>query len=184
MIKYYTQVINEKVVGSPIALDTTDVRISWPGITEVSNFEDYHSDKMIIKSASLQNGKVVYVFEDKNTDNTFVNRAKAHKKAEIKAKYQKCQVVGYVVNNIKLDGKDTDITRLKEQLNLAVANEVATVVVRDYNNSYHTMTVEQFRQLILELSQVRLECLQTKWEKDQEVDSCATVDTVTAIIVE
>jgi len=184
MIKYYVQVINEKVVGSPIALATTDVRVSWPGITEVNNFEDYHADKMIIKSASVQNGKVVYVFEDKNTDNTFVNRAKAYKKEKIKAKYQKCQTAGYVVNNIKLDGKDADIAHLNEQLNLAVANEVATVVVRDYNNSYHTMTVEQFRQLILQLSQVRLECLRTKWEKDQEVDSCVTVDTVTAIVLE
>jgi hypothetical protein len=184
MIKYYTRVINGKVTGSPIALDTTDVRISWPGMTEVSNFEDYHSYKMIIKSASVQNGKVVYIFEDKNTDNTFVNRAKAYKKEKIKAKYSECQVAGYIVNNIKLDGKDADIAHLNEQLNLAVANEVATVVVRDYNNSYHTMTVEQFRQLILQLSQVRLECLWTKWEKDQEVDACTTVDAVNAIILE
>ena len=58
------KVFRGNLIGSPIKLEESDTRIQSENLIICTNYSDFDSDLMIIKSRSIVNGQVLFVFEN------------------------------------------------------------------------------------------------------------------------
>jgi len=112
-----------------------------------------------------------------------LEEVKRLKKFEIKSAFLQAFNQGYTspTLGIKVDCKKEDLLNFKGALELAEATKQEKITIRDYNNEYHTITVDQLKTLITELIAYHAQLFQKKWDLEKQVDAATDFDSVCRI---
>jgi len=111
-----------------------------------------------------------------------LNNAKYIKKKEITAKFNNTLRQGYVCSNgIKMNATWEDITKLNSGYNLTLSLNQTEMIVRDYNNNNHTLTVEEVKNMLTELGLNYQEQLKKLWSLKDKVVKATTIEEVKSI---
>lgn len=86
-----------------------------------------------------------------------------------------------LIANIKINSSRGDLDNLRNLRDYMVATNQTTTTLRDFDNVYHQVTIDELSTIILELQGHGLWLYQHKWDKESEIDSCTTVDQVMAV---
>ncbi len=110
--------------------------------------------------------------------------AKAVQKGRIRAALDRAPVAGCVVTGgFVMDAKREDIdnlTRLRDRM-LETGTTSTTVQIRDKANQFHTLTVAELSTVVGEMVDFGLGLYSHKWQREQDIDACATIEEVEAV---
>jgi len=107
-----------------------------------------------------------------------LENAKQLKKRGIEQTFNNTLSQGYTCSNgIKMNSTDSDIRKLKDGYDLANALGSETMIVRDYNNENHELTLNEVFDMLKELGANYQTQLQKLWKlKDDIVNSNSIED--------
>jgi len=107
---------------------------------------------------------------------------KKKKKEEIKQAFLDTLSRGFTTSSgITLDSKLEDLHNFRASLDYAKVKNLEEVVIRDYYNQVHTVSVSEFEKMVLELGEHILNCFKKKWDLQARVDQAQDVDEVKTI---
>ena len=180
MKKFYMKVFRGNLIGSPIKLEESDTRIQSENLIICTNYSDFDSDLMIIKSRSIVNGQVLFVFENIKDLAPILANLKRQKREFNKQKYldqldNGClSSLGFNVNN--------DLRSLENLKNrYSISTDSDSIKFRDLANQYHQITRAQLNTIINDIVSNSLSLLEAKWSKDSEIDQATTVEALRGI---
>jgi len=107
---------------------------------------------------------------------------KRKKKQEIKQAFLDTLSNGYITSiGIKIDSKLSDLQNLEIGLSYAKLKNLSTIQLRDYYNKLHSVDISTFEQIITELKQFIIDCLEKKWKLQKEVDDSNDIESIKSI---
>lgn len=110
--------------------------------------------------------------------------AKAVQKGRIRAAFDRAPEVGCQVSlGFVMDSRREDIdnlARLRDRV-LETGTTSTTVQIRDKANQFHTLTVAELSTVVVEMVDFGLGLYSHKWQREQDIDACATIEEVEAV---
>jgi hypothetical protein len=110
--------------------------------------------------------------------------AKAVQKGRIRAAFDRAPEVGCQVSlGFVMDSRREDIdnlARLRDRV-LETGTTSTTVQIRDKANQFHTLTVAELSTVVGEMVDFGLGLYSHKWQREQDIDACATIEEVEAV---
>lgn len=111
--------------------------------------------------------------------------AKQVQKGRIRAAFDRapdagCTVSGGFVMDCKREDID-NLSRLRDRM-LETATTSGTVQIRDKNNQFHTVTVGELATIVGEMVDFGLGLYERKWQLEQAIDACGTIEDVEAVV--
>jgi hypothetical protein len=165
MKKYYIEVINGQITGSPQYWDITDSRCHWPNIKEVVNYDLYNKNTMRIDSIVIQNDKVVYIFKDLwrySKDN--INSQQLKK--EISTCEECSLILSTLTNNLNND--NVTYTALQN-----ITDNQKNMIIEKFTNHIPDWSQRQKQQEQMLLAQSMVEAL-NNWDNLTDIEKFAT----------
>ncbi len=124
------------------------------------------------------------VFDEKLDDwKIDVNLYKNFKKSELTTAFRTQLSQGYVcpTSNIKMNATLEDIDKLQKGYDLEVKLGSSKMTIRDYNNDYHTLSLQDVETMLTELGQNYKNQLAKLWKLKDEVEVATSVEELDAI---
>lgn len=104
--------------------------------------------------------------------------------SQLNAEFKELFTKGYAttlnnqITSCLFDCDRESVSNLKYLLEFSEQQNLTTVTIRLFDNSFIPMTVVQLGQLCLELTSYGLAAYQIKWNKEQEIFSCTTEESL------
>ena len=111
--------------------------------------------------------------------------AKQVQKGRIRASFDRapdagCEVSGGFVMDAKREDID-NLSRLRDRL-LETGTTSTTTQIRDKANQFHIVTVGELSTIVGELVDFGLGLYERKWQMEQTIDACTTIEEVEAVV--
>ena len=112
-----------------------------------------------------------------------LEKAKQSKKQEVINSFNNTLFKGYTCSNsIKLDATYNDIRKLKDGYDLTNTLGSETMVVRDYNNKNHELSLDEVNNMLKELGANYQTQLQKLWQLKDDIANAGSIEEVESII--
>lgn len=89
--------------------------------------------------------------------------------------------LGGQIDSTRFDCDRVSVANLKYLLEFSTNNNLTTVTIRKFDNTFIPLTVVQLSQLCEELTSYGLGAYQAKWTKEYEILNCPDEDTLNAM---
>ena len=123
-------------------------------------------------------GKRKWDFENKQViehiPSVSLDQLKSQKKQLIKQSFLKTLENGYLTSfGFRVDAKLEDLNNFDILLKYAEMANLDTITIRDYNNIVRTLSIDDFRQLCIELGNFLQNQFQKKWSLQAQIDQAS-----------
>lgn len=125
------------------------------------------------------------LFQGQLYDNRELEYWKVAKTKENQASAYLKSVAGLIVNGVKIKTTAESATALNELLSLAMLenNAKALVEFRDYNTDWHSVTVDQFKAICLQVGQYCRAIDKAYTTNIKLIESAKTIEEIQAIVI-
>jgi len=111
-----------------------------------------------------------------------LEKARQNKKQEIENNFKEVLSQGYVCsNNVKMDTKYEDIQKLKAGYDLAKNAGQTEMIIRDYNNINHILSLNDVNTMLIDLGFNYQAQLAKLWNYKDKIEQATTIEEVEAI---
>lgn len=123
------------------------------------------------------------------TDSDKVPEARTHAMASIADLIDVISAIGCETSvlddqgkKIKMDCDRLSISNMEALLTLMQVGGQASMLIRDYNNGFHNLTVAQIQQIHIELLMNGMGAYQVKWTAEAQIQAASTLAEIDAIL--
>jgi hypothetical protein len=182
MVRYYVKAINGKIIGRAEKLEDNDIQIISNHMIPCANYDIFNPEIMSIKKVDIINNEAVYTYNivraAKDMNKEFID-SKESKEIEIKNEFNFSLDRGFITSlNIKVNANFKDIVILDSLLK---TTDSETIIFRDFNNEFISLSIEQITQILFEIRKNILLQQQKKWDLLEALKLCETIDTIKQI---
>jgi len=139
----------------------------------------YEIDEKYIPEEALVNPSKYFFFPDAGITSKFVldlGQLKLKKKQEIKEEMYKAAKMGFCSPTIKakVNAERHDLDNLKNLYDYCSKNNISSIQIRLYDNSFKEVTLTELEAIIDEVVAFGLQLYQTKWQLEQQIEQATT----------